>query len=345
MVTTIDNSQNSYPDENTHKLEDDTKNLPVFFDFKTASQEVLKFLQKRIGFDLWMLTRAEGNDWIVLQAEDTGYGIKAPTVLNWVDSFCIHMVQGEGPQVAPSSNSIPAYASARIGEQLTIGAYIGVPIISNDGSLFGTLCAIHPEPLPEAIQDELPLVRLLSQLLSSLLREEQELNKQKRLTERAETEALNNPETGCYDPLTELYNSNGWWQLLMAEEHRCEIYGSPAWVFSIEVNENLTEESSETLKQDNCYPLKVSRVLFEATHPEDIIAQIGINKYAILAIESNAGDANALLNRLNTISKKFGIDFFVGHSARHPEEGLRSAWQKSEEALVRVKKSNLSNNI
>lgn len=39
-------------------------------------QASLKFLQNRLGMDLWMVTRTEGEDWIVLQIEDQSYGVK-----------------------------------------------------------------------------------------------------------------------------------------------------------------------------------------------------------------------------------------------------------------------------
>ena len=37
---------------------------------------------------------------------------------------------------------VPAYVGAGIGQRMRIGAYIGVPIAREDGSLFGTLCGI-----------------------------------------------------------------------------------------------------------------------------------------------------------------------------------------------------------
>lgn len=36
------------------------------------------------------------NDWIVLQAKDSGYGVKAGQVFNWADSYCSKMVLGKG---------------------------------------------------------------------------------------------------------------------------------------------------------------------------------------------------------------------------------------------------------
>ena len=70
-------------------------------DFAGASREVLSFLHQRIGMDLWMVSRADNEDWVVLTAEDHGYGVRASDVFRWADTFCSRMVRGDGPRVAP----------------------------------------------------------------------------------------------------------------------------------------------------------------------------------------------------------------------------------------------------
>lgn len=152
-------------------------------DFVSASRAVLKHLHHHLGFDLWMVTRKEQEDWIVLQTEDHGYGVKEGTVFRWADSFCSQMVLGRGPRIAPRSEEIPAYATAPIGRQVTIGSYVGVPLMGPDGSLFGTLCAIHPAPQPPIVASELPLVELLARLLSSILSSDLKMAEQARQAE------------------------------------------------------------------------------------------------------------------------------------------------------------------
>src|SRR5690606_39291468 len=84
-----------------------------FKSFEEAGQTVLKYLHTRFGFNLWMITRTEGDDWIVLQSEDNGYGIKPGQVFRWADSFCSQMVQGKAPRIAPYSPAIPLYRQDR----------------------------------------------------------------------------------------------------------------------------------------------------------------------------------------------------------------------------------------
>lgn len=88
-----------------------------FHDFESAGRAVLAFLHHRLGFGLWMVTRTEGEDWIVLQTEGQAYDVNPGQVFCWTDSFCFRMVKGDGPRIAPDSDVIPAYAAAPIGQQ------------------------------------------------------------------------------------------------------------------------------------------------------------------------------------------------------------------------------------
>ena len=59
----------------------------AFHDFRAASAAVMQYLHhRRIGFDLWMVTRIAG-------VEDHGFGIAPGSVFRWADTFCIEMVR------------------------------------------------------------------------------------------------------------------------------------------------------------------------------------------------------------------------------------------------------------
>src|SRR3978361_1623044 len=96
-------------------------------DFAGASREVLAFLHQRIGMDLWMVSRADNEDWVGRTAEAPGYGVQQGDVFRWADTFCSRMVRGDGPRVAPSTADVPAYAARPFKRQLPIGAYRGAP--------------------------------------------------------------------------------------------------------------------------------------------------------------------------------------------------------------------------
>ena len=45
-----------------------TVSVPPYDSFEAASRDVLAQLHKLIDFELWMMTRTEGDNWIVLHA-------------------------------------------------------------------------------------------------------------------------------------------------------------------------------------------------------------------------------------------------------------------------------------
>ena len=118
--------------------------------FDEACVDAMASLYERMNFGLWMVTRTDGADWIVLKARDRDYGVNDGDVFVWMESFCSRMVKDEGPYFAPESDKILVYAQAEIGRKVPIQAYMGFPLRKASGELIGTLCAINPTIVPES---------------------------------------------------------------------------------------------------------------------------------------------------------------------------------------------------
>ncbi|MBD1876227.1 sensor domain-containing diguanylate cyclase [Nodosilinea sp. FACHB-131] len=306
-------------------------------DFNTAALAVLTHLHDRLGFDLWMVTRTEGEDWIVLQANDTGYGVKAGDVFRWSDSFCSRMVKGEGPRIAPTSETVVAYAEAPIGQQVKIGAYVGVPLLKEDGTLFGTLCAIDPLPQPQVIQQELPLIELLAQLLSRILHADIKSAEQARLAEHLQTEALT-------DGLTGLYNRRGWDQLLDSEEERCAIYGYPASIIVIDIDDLKAINDSQGQAAGDQILRRTGDLLRQITRKQDTVARIGGDGFAILCVECPLVEGELIKHQLEQALSESQLHASVGIAGRHPSQGLRWAWANADRAMYSRKPASQQKN-
>lgn len=300
--------------------------LQAFPNFSEAAKAVLRYLHERTGFDLWMVTRTEGDDWIVLDAHDKSYGVEAGRVFRWADSYCARMVEGQGPRVAPCSHDIPAYAEAPLSKQVPIGAYVGVPLSRPDGSLFGTLCGIHPEPKSSDLHCELPLVELLAKLLSSLLIAELEALHQARRAEHAEADLMT-------DSLTGLYNRRGWDALLAAEESRCRRYGSPACVVSIDLDELKKINDTEGHARGDELLKATADVLRECTRQQDVAARLGGDEFAVLAVECDLGGGQALVERLTKTFCNAGVKASLGMTLRGATGTLEQAWRESDRLM------------
>ncbi|MCU4418968.1 sensor domain-containing diguanylate cyclase [Acinetobacter bereziniae] len=303
----------------------------IFKNFEEAGQTVLKFLSQKFGFNLWMITRTEGDNWIVLQSEDKGYNVIPGQVFSWADSFCSHMVLGKAPKIAPRSEEIPLYLNAPIAKKIDIKAYIGQPLIKEDGTLFGTLCAIDPNPQSESLLQEEELFNLFGKILSYILQVELRENEQKRQKEFFEAVALS-------DSLTGLFNRRGWDQLLAQEEARCKSYGHPAAIFMIDLNNlKIVNDQFGHFIGDELIK-KTANLLKICVRNNDIVARIGGDEFAILSIENTKEGAELLFDRIQEIFANANISIAVGFAIRNPSYSLLEAVQEADEKMYENKR-------
>jgi len=301
-------------------------------DFATVAREVLAFLHRRLGFDLWMVTRTHGDDWIVLQSEDHGYGVEPGTVFRWADSFCSEMVKGNAPRIAPRSELVAAYAAAPIGHQVRINAYVGVPLVHADGSLFGTLCAIDPSPQLESIVDEQELVELLGSMLSTILQAELKTTEGIRRSEKLEADALT-------DELTHVYNRRGWDRLLSSEEQRCHRYGHSAAILIVDLDEMKHVNDTEGHAAGDAYIVRAASATRESVRSLDVVARLGGDEFGILSVECDRAGAEALLKRIRTALHKANVKASIGIAIRNQSFGLDGAWENADRLMYQEKRS------
>lgn len=301
-------------------------------DFAAASQVTMAFLRHRLGFKLWMVTRTEGDDWIVLFADDAGYGVHAGQVFRWSDTMCSRMVMDKGPNIAPDVNAVPVYAGAPIKQKMDIGAYVGIPLRRTDGSLFGTLCGIDPNPQPGEIREDLEMVTLLAELLSSLLNAELNAADAGRRAERAELDATR-------DSLTGLYNRRGWDMLLQREEERCRRYGHSACMVSIDLDDLKFINDTQGHAAGDALLLRAGKALQAVTRACDVVARLGGDEFAMLMVECDYFDAQALLLRVQETLIAYDVRASLGMAMRKAGYDLEEAFAMADAEMYRAKRS------
>ncbi|MFN2381812.1 MAG: GGDEF domain-containing protein [Guyparkeria sp.] len=264
--------------------------------------------------------------------EGDRYSVGDGDVLRWADSFCSLMVAGEGPQAAHDAHEVASYREAPIGRQVPIGAYLGVPVMRADGELFGTLCAIDPDPQPETLNTELPLVRLFARLLGSILEAELRRVDLERTLEAVREEA-------SIDLLTGLLNRRGWQERIGIEERRAHRYGSPATVVIIdldrlkEINDTNGHEAGDALLG------RAAESVDLAMRATDAVARIGGDEFAVLCMESGAGAVKRIETKVRRALEEAGVEASVGCSARDPRQGIESAVVKADRAMFDEKRA------
>jgi diguanylate cyclase len=296
-------------------------------DFAGASREVLSFLHQRIGMNLWMVTRTDDADWVVLNAEDHGYGVKDGDVFRWADTFCSRMVRGDGPRIAPRVADVPAYADVPLARSLPIGAYVGVPLFNAEGELFGTLCGLNPEPMPAAIVEEQPMVEVLADMLSGLLSAELNTTALAREAETARSEALT-------DDLTGLANRRGWEVALAAEEERCRRYGATACVVAIELDGMKSPGVSAAAREAHeSLLIRAAQALRQTVRKPDTLARLDDDRFMVLGVECTTAEAMALLRRLELGLQGAELSAALGMAMRNRSNGLVDTFIRAGDAM------------
>jgi diguanylate cyclase len=263
--------------------------------FAAAAHHVLTYLHDRFGFALWMLSRFEGDHYIVLDAVDGSYGVAAGTVFRWSDSLCSLMVEGVGPQVAPVVSEVPAYRAQIAVGGWDVGAYVGIPIEAPGGEVFGTLCGLDPQVQPPELVDELPQLQLFARLLRDILEADLEAQRDERDAEQAE--------------------GLDWGEFLRREEDRCRRLGSPATIAVVDVDPEDVEMAEHAMRT--------------AVRRQDVIAPLGGGRFGVVAVDAGADISEGIVQRLTSALRIAGVPATVGSAIRHPAESLEQAWQRA----------------
>jgi GAF domain-containing protein len=136
--------------------------------WSAAAEGALRFLHEYVGWDAWLITHIEGDRQLVLHSCPEG-AVQPGIELPWERSFCRQMIEGNAPRMATLTAVVPAYSTRSSGPVRNIAAYVGVPLLSADRELFGTLCGLAFRAKPRSAARELLLVETTARMLSSLL--------------------------------------------------------------------------------------------------------------------------------------------------------------------------------
>lgn len=300
--------------------------------FEEAANDILQLLHDRLGFGLWMVTRTESDNWIVLYSKDDKYDVKNGDVFRWSDSFCSRMVKGLGPKIAPQSDKISSYVSAPIASQVKIESYIGMPLIMSNGDLFGTLCAIDDVPHSDAIQEEEYLIQTLSKLLSTII--ERDIEKENAERELQKTKLLN-----FSDHLTGVLNRKGWERIIEVEEKRSKRYGSPCAVAIIDLEgvNGKSEPISAYISDDII--VKSIDIINRLLNERHFASRTDDNELSILMTDSENKDSELFISDLKEKFSENDIPVSIGWAQYDPRQDYYAMIREATENLKKIEET------
>jgi diguanylate cyclase len=296
--------------------------------FRDAVASMLDGLPARTGLGTWLLVRlTDDGGSVVLAVRDRSYGLRADQELSDADLPVRALVDGRGPRVARVAAEVQAYASASLGGGVPVGALAGVPVLAPDGSVFGCLCGVDPEPG----RPQLPTIELLGRMLAVLLVQELDRQELQRRFELAELDALT-------DPLTGVGNRRAWDRLLEAEEARCRRYGSVASLVAIDLDELKRVNDAQGHAAGDRLLRRTAQVIDSCRRAADVVARLGGDEFGVLAVECDEPAAKVLADRLRGALEAAGIRASVGRATRRPSGTLADAWSAADTEMYAEKR-------
>jgi diguanylate cyclase (GGDEF)-like protein len=306
-----------------------------FLSLEEALDSIIKCLNVIMPYKLWMISRLNGDDWSVLHAVDPDNKVKAGNVMDFKESTCWHMVRG-APRFAYDAQAVPEYANAPVSKKMKIGAYVGQPLVAEDGSLIGTWCAVHPEKQEPLSQQEQMVVETMTRVMGTLLLDYLRLEKARQVEVQLRYQAHT-------DGLTGLSNRTMWENVINEEESALKRIGNNAMILMVDldglknVNDTLGHSAGDK------YIVAAANVLRQQLRNEDIIARLGGDEFVALIRNINTEEASNLFLRLNQAFLDAGVKASMGYAMRYDHGSLKDALQAADEKMYHRKRKKYSN--
>ncbi|MEP6462713.1 MAG: diguanylate cyclase [Frankiaceae bacterium] len=295
--------------------------------FAAAAEVALHLLHDTVGLDLWLVTQRKGEEQVAIAVCGDWLAVPTGSVFPWVESFCRHMVAGTAPRIAPRCADIPAYAEAATYRDVTIGTYVGAPIVDWEGRLFGTICGVAADAKDETLHRHRRLLDTTAQLLSTLLAKEQ------LAADRSEAAAAAYALSDR-DPLTGLLNSRGWDYALSVEQQRQSRDGGAATLLAITAGAGEPESGQKLGSR----PLQAAAdVLTGVCRPYDRLARLD-DTLAVLAVDCDTAGGTQLADRLQAALQLAGLTCSVRYLRCAQGTDLRAGWALCQNSPTTVRR-------
>jgi diguanylate cyclase (GGDEF)-like protein len=252
----------------------------------------------------------------------------------WSETLCRRMIEEGGPPLACDIRDVPEYAEmedrlrrAGLGP---VRAYAGMALRRRDGGLFGTVCAFHHARLDPVDPTILPLLSLVTGMLSTILAGE--TLAAERSADAAAAQAL-----AERDVLTDLRNRRGWNAALDQEQQRAARYGHATSVLVVDMDGLKAINDSGGHAAGDLALQSMASLLGAACRPADVVARTGGDEFCVLAVEAGARAAHALAARIRDRLHPAGLRASVGVATRRRNEQLTETTRRADEAMNKIK--------
>jgi phosphoserine phosphatase RsbU/P len=157
--------------------------------FRQTARNVFDLLTELIPAKSFFIASTTENRFIILEMFNHVGGCPIPPDVNepLQISYCQHVATDAVPLLIPDTRQSSPVKELEVTSLLSIGSYLGVPIFLEDGSVFGTLCALDPRS-NILFEEHIAIMEKFSKVISGSIELEQSLIQLKENEIRTERE-------------------------------------------------------------------------------------------------------------------------------------------------------------
>ena len=299
--------------------------------FDAASRAVIGYLDEQLPLRAWTVSRMVGGRQVFLSVTPNDLGLGVGSGHPWGDSLCQVMWEDDGPRIAPDVAAVAAYRDREVTRSVPVRAYVGIPLVLADGSLFGTVCGLDDRAHPDDLLGHRDLLELLGRLLTETLRADQLAVSLARQLEASRAAA----DT---DPLTGLLNRRAWNAVCAVEQGRHHRLGDHASVVVVDlddlkgVNDSLGHAAGDELLRT------AARVLRTTIRAGDHLARIGGDEFTVLCPQTTQDEAGHLATRLTAALAEAEVAASTGTGTMTQVTGMSDAQDEADRRMYAVKR-------
>jgi hypothetical protein len=134
-------------------------------------EEALEATRELLGMDIAYLadTRSSHQDYVAVAGDGESFGARVGEPLPLEGTYCAELLAGRHDGIIRDARRDDRVCELPITERGDIGAYIGMPLVLSDGSVFGTFCCLSHDARPELGERDAQFIRLVARLVAAQL--------------------------------------------------------------------------------------------------------------------------------------------------------------------------------
>lgn len=147
---------------------------------------LLEFARRHLGMDVALVGEFVNEDEVyrAVSGDRSRIRVHPGSSIGRANSYCQLVVDGKIPFFIPDARNDPRVSGLSSTGELGIGSFIGVPVLTSDGRLYGALCCLSAEPNPGLSDSDAQFLEVIADLAAEALegrelelRDEQEATK------------------------------------------------------------------------------------------------------------------------------------------------------------------------